>query len=236
MERYLGNVGDIIEKIAIWRVSRNCWCRGGENLTMGEIDRVEIDQAKYSTSPKGEGEIAHWLRASSIEIAWRGPMLNVGLVLPRSRGFGDSVWPFNAEMGLHRTDVWRCPLSPLGRGDSPQITILSSTYQVLSIRSATQTLTIVREEFWGNSCPRNLQNASLDINHFDYAIDPQDLLLYYGCSEAIPNIANCNATSSNNNSLSFYETSDLTPAFNKSNVKCDISVNPRTNQTTAIML
>ncbi|GFY86516.1 hypothetical protein Acr_05g0001550 [Actinidia rufa] len=81
-----------------------------------EIDRVEIDQAEYSTSPKGEGEIARWLRASSIEIAWRGPMLNVGLVLPRSRGFGDSVWHFNAKMGLHRTDVWRCPLSPLGRG------------------------------------------------------------------------------------------------------------------------
>ncbi|GFZ19886.1 RING/FYVE/PHD zinc finger superfamily protein [Actinidia rufa] len=81
-----------------------------------EIDQVEIDQAKYSTSPKGEGEIALWLRASSIEIAWRGPMLNIGLVLPRSRGFGDSVWHSNAEMGLHRTDVWRCPLSPLGRG------------------------------------------------------------------------------------------------------------------------
>ncbi|GFZ19884.1 hypothetical protein Acr_28g0005890 [Actinidia rufa] len=80
-----------------------------------EIDQVEIDQAKYSTSPKGEGEIALWLRASSIEIAWRGPMLNVGLVLPRSRGFGDSVWHSNAEMGLHRTDVWRCLLSPLGR-------------------------------------------------------------------------------------------------------------------------
>ncbi|GFZ19882.1 hypothetical protein Acr_28g0005870 [Actinidia rufa] len=83
-----------------------------------EIDQVEIDQAKYSTSPKGEGEIALWLRASSIEIAWRGPMLNIGLVLPRSRGFGDSVWHSNAEMGLHRTDVWRCPLSPLGRGFS----------------------------------------------------------------------------------------------------------------------
>ncbi|GFZ18598.1 hypothetical protein Acr_27g0003370 [Actinidia rufa] len=55
----------------------------------GRIDRilVEIDQAKYSTSPKGEEEIALWLWASSVEIAWRDSMLNVRLVLPRSRGF-----------------------------------------------------------------------------------------------------------------------------------------------------
>ncbi|GFZ08154.1 hypothetical protein Acr_19g0010910 [Actinidia rufa] len=53
---------------------------------------VEIDQAKYSTSPKGEEETTLWLWASSVEIAWRGSMLNVGLVLPRSRGFGDKVW------------------------------------------------------------------------------------------------------------------------------------------------
>ncbi|GFZ19320.1 hypothetical protein Acr_28g0000250 [Actinidia rufa] len=39
-----------------------------------------------------------------------------GLVLPRSRGFGDNVWHSNVEMELHRIDVWRCALSPLGRG------------------------------------------------------------------------------------------------------------------------
>ncbi|GFZ13028.1 hypothetical protein Acr_23g0014130 [Actinidia rufa] len=42
MERYLGDIGDIIGKIAIWR-------------------------AKYSTSPKGEEETALWLWASSYE-------------------------------------------------------------------------------------------------------------------------------------------------------------------------
>ncbi|GFY91592.1 hypothetical protein Acr_07g0017880 [Actinidia rufa] len=89
-------------------------CDGRKDRNLVEIDRVEMG-VKHSTSPKGEEEMALWLRASSIEIAWRGPMLNVGLVLPRSRGFGDSVWHSNAEMGLHRIDVWRCPLSPLGR-------------------------------------------------------------------------------------------------------------------------
>ncbi|GFZ09933.1 hypothetical protein Acr_21g0005320 [Actinidia rufa] len=62
MERYLGYVGDIIGKIAIWSVSRNClvpWRResrdGRKDRNLVEIDRVEIDRAKYSISPKGRG-------------------------------------------------------------------------------------------------------------------------------------------------------------------------------------
>ncbi|GFS30160.1 hypothetical protein Acr_00g0010510 [Actinidia rufa] len=35
--RDLGYVGDIIGEIAIWRVSRNCWCRDGENLAMSSF-------------------------------------------------------------------------------------------------------------------------------------------------------------------------------------------------------
>ncbi|GFZ03076.1 hypothetical protein Acr_15g0016840 [Actinidia rufa] len=62
---------------------------GRKDRNLVEIDQVEIDRAKYSTSPKGEEERALWLWASIMEIAWRGPMLIVGLVLPRSGGFGD---------------------------------------------------------------------------------------------------------------------------------------------------
>ncbi|GFY97470.1 hypothetical protein Acr_12g0000110 [Actinidia rufa] len=85
MERDLGDVGDMIGKIAIWR-------------------------AKYSTLPKGEEEIALWLWASSYEYSDGGSgelsgdslaRFN-GLVLPRSRGFGDSAWHSNVEMELHR--------------------------------------------------------------------------------------------------------------------------------------
>ncbi|GFY95223.1 amino acid permease family protein [Actinidia rufa] len=61
---------------------------------------VEIDQAKYSTSPKarrrqhfgsGRAHMSTLMVAlmSSVEMTWRGSMLNVGLVSPRSRGFGD---------------------------------------------------------------------------------------------------------------------------------------------------
>ncbi|GFY97586.1 lipid-binding serum glycoprotein family protein [Actinidia rufa] len=65
--------------------------RRGDQTKAITADRilVGLDRAKYSTSPKGEEETALWLWASSMEIAWRGSMLNGGLVLPRSRGFGD---------------------------------------------------------------------------------------------------------------------------------------------------
>ncbi|GFS41893.1 exocyst subunit exo70 family protein F1 [Actinidia rufa] len=91
MERYLRDVGDIIGKIAIWRVSCNCWCREGENLVMGvkieicwRLIEWNLMGVKYFTSPKGEEETALWLWASLMEIAWRGSMLSVGLVLPRA--------------------------------------------------------------------------------------------------------------------------------------------------------
>ncbi|GFY88794.1 hypothetical protein Acr_06g0007340 [Actinidia rufa] len=78
---------------------------GRKDRNLVEIDRVEIDRAKYSTSPKGEEERALWLWASSMEIAWRGPMLIVGLVLPQSRGFGDKhplgrLWATSSVMVL----------------------------------------------------------------------------------------------------------------------------------------
>ncbi|GFS39857.1 hypothetical protein Acr_00g0065300 [Actinidia rufa] len=58
---------------------------------------VEIDQAKYSTSPTGEEETTLWLWASSDEYSGGGSgelsgddlARFHGLVLPRSRGFGD---------------------------------------------------------------------------------------------------------------------------------------------------
>ncbi|GFY87962.1 hypothetical protein Acr_05g0016010 [Actinidia rufa] len=75
----------------------------------GHKDRnlVEINQAKYSTSPNGEEETTLWLWASSVEIAWRGPTLNVGLVLPRSGGFQDKhplerSWATSSVMVLGR--------------------------------------------------------------------------------------------------------------------------------------
>ncbi|GFZ00563.1 hypothetical protein Acr_14g0001980 [Actinidia rufa] len=69
---------------------------GGENITTGVKIRIcwrliewNLIGVKYFTSPKGEEETALWLWTSLMEIAWRGSMLSVGLILPRSRGFRD---------------------------------------------------------------------------------------------------------------------------------------------------
>ncbi|GFS41659.1 hypothetical protein Acr_00g0075600 [Actinidia rufa] len=109
MERYLGDVGDIIGKIVIWR-------------------------AKYSTSPKGEEETALWLWASSVEIVWRGSMLNVGLVLPRSRGFGgkqpsERSWATSFVMVLGRRTCLGRASSTAG-GNLPRGEALSSSSNV----------------------------------------------------------------------------------------------------------
>ncbi|GFS45157.1 hypothetical protein Acr_00g0094500 [Actinidia rufa] len=83
----------------------------------GKISRiyrilVEIDQAKYSTSPKSEEKTALHLRSTdecpdsgSGELSGDSLARFHGLVLPRSRGFGDNVWHSNVEMELHRIDV-----------------------------------------------------------------------------------------------------------------------------------
>ncbi|GFY83295.1 P-loop containing nucleoside triphosphate hydrolases superfamily protein [Actinidia rufa] len=89
MEVYPGDVGDLVGEIAIWRVFRNHRCRGGEDLAMGSFHVW----------------IGFWrlIRPSIL------PRLkDVGLVLPRSRGFGDIAWRSNAEMRRHQMGVWRC--------------------------------------------------------------------------------------------------------------------------------
>ncbi|GFY97468.1 hypothetical protein Acr_12g0000090 [Actinidia rufa] len=101
MERDLGDVGDMIGKIAIWRVSR---------------------QVLYL--PKGEEEIALWLWASSYEYSDGGSGELSRDSLARFNGssylgqegseiaLGILMWRWNF-IGL----VWRCPLSSLGRGN-----------------------------------------------------------------------------------------------------------------------
>ncbi|GFZ21686.1 hypothetical protein Acr_29g0008480 [Actinidia rufa] len=87
MERYLGDIGDIIGKIAIWRVSRNCWCRGGENLARGQVLYLA----------QGEEETALWLWASSYEYSDGGS----------GELSGDDLARFRAERWTRFTSVKR---------------------------------------------------------------------------------------------------------------------------------
>ncbi|KAF7134232.1 hypothetical protein RHSIM_Rhsim08G0083500 [Rhododendron simsii] len=67
-------------------------------------------------------------------------------------------------------------------GEAPVLTIESRPYRVLSINNVTYALTVARQEFWNDSCPQYLHNATLDTVHFSYAADTNDLALYYGCT------------------------------------------------------
>ncbi|THG16105.1 hypothetical protein TEA_018931 [Camellia sinensis var. sinensis] len=62
------------------------------------------------------------------------------------------------------------------QGDALRITI-QSAYRVLAIDTTTRTLTVVREEFWNNTCPTQFQNTTLDTAHFTYLSDSQNLTL-----------------------------------------------------------
>ncbi|KAI8018483.1 LEAF RUST 10 DISEASE-RESISTANCE LOCUS RECEPTOR-LIKE PROTEIN KINASE-like 2.5 [Camellia lanceoleosa] len=66
---------------------------------------------------------------------------------------------------------------------APQITILSQAYQVLEINYMTQTLMIARQDFWNSTCPKNLQNTTIDFTLFSYASNVQNLTLFFGCSQ-----------------------------------------------------
>ncbi|GFZ01681.1 hypothetical protein Acr_15g0002900 [Actinidia rufa] len=105
MERYLGDIGDIIGNDAIWRVSRHCRCREGENLVMdsfhvqigfwrvlveilSNLPRPMARRRQYPSSWRADERSD----GGSGELSGDDLARSHGLVLPRSREFGDKVW------------------------------------------------------------------------------------------------------------------------------------------------
>ncbi|KAL7221563.1 hypothetical protein ACSBR1_023508 [Camellia fascicularis] len=123
------------------------------------------------------------------------------------------------------------------QGDAPRITIRSA-YRVLAIDTTTRTLTVVREEFWNNTCPTHFQNTTLDTAHFTYLSDSQNLTLYYGCRRilasqtAIPGQLNCSVDGTNN-TISFAMTS-VTSSTNINISTCQTNVIVTVNQIEAV--
>ncbi|GFY97748.1 glucan synthase-like 4 [Actinidia rufa] len=92
------DIGDIIGKIAIWRVSCNCWCREGENLARGRGGGNTLTL----------GDLTSTLRValvSSMEMTWRDSVDSFYL---GQEGSEIKFGVLNAEMGLRRMEVWRC--------------------------------------------------------------------------------------------------------------------------------
>ncbi|GMP30984.1 hypothetical protein CsSME_00005389 [Camellia sinensis var. sinensis] len=90
------------------------------------------------------------------------------------------------------------------QGDAPLITVQTIPYRVLTIDDSRQTLKVIREELWQNSCPIELINATLDTAHCTYLSDYEDLMLYFGCQRlsanltVIPHWFDCSVDGMNN--------------------------------------
>ncbi|CAL5372496.1 unnamed protein product [Camellia sinensis] len=90
------------------------------------------------------------------------------------------------------------------QGDAPLITVQTIPYRVLTIDDSRQTLKVIREELWQNSCPTELINATLDTAHCTYLSDYEDLMLYFGCQRlsanltVIPHWFDCSVDGMNN--------------------------------------
>ena len=77
--------------------------------------------------------------------------------------------------------------------DAPWLTIQSTTYRVLDFNIREKTLTVATDEFWNNTCPSFLYNATIvdtTSSIFKYAPNTQNLILYYGCPPLSPEILN----------------------------------------------
>lgn len=84
-------------------------------------------------------------------------------------------YPF---LGGNRPDYCGHPSFKLNCQGHPLITIQTRPHRVLGIDNTAQILMAVRAEFWNNSCPADLHNATLDTTHFNYSSNTQDLMLY----------------------------------------------------------
>ncbi|GAV85556.1 Pkinase domain-containing protein/GUB_WAK_bind domain-containing protein/WAK_assoc domain-containing protein [Cephalotus follicularis] len=71
-------------------------------------------------------------------------------------------------------------------GDTPDIEIMSQSYQVLDINSESRTLKVARADYVNDLCPTFLVNTTLNLTIFNYSSDTQNLVIYYGCP-TIPN-------------------------------------------------
>ncbi|XP_057783921.1 LEAF RUST 10 DISEASE-RESISTANCE LOCUS RECEPTOR-LIKE PROTEIN KINASE-like 1.4 [Salvia miltiorrhiza] len=72
-------------------------------------------------------------------------------------------------------------LSCDGRNNATTIDIMSTTYRVLKIDQATESMRIVREDLMEGPCPKEMVNTTLDYSIFDYAASYTNFTFLYGC-------------------------------------------------------
>ncbi|XP_058227122.1 LEAF RUST 10 DISEASE-RESISTANCE LOCUS RECEPTOR-LIKE PROTEIN KINASE-like 2.1 [Rhododendron vialii] len=147
------------------------------------------------------------------------------------QGIGYPFWGANRSQSCgHPSFFLNCT------GEAPVLTIQTRPYRVLSIDNATYALTVVRQEFWNDTCPQYLYNATLDPDHFNYAADTDELVLRYGCTTLVPGnttIANQFPCLANGTEGTFgiFASAGLTTMLNFTTVSCNTSVSVLVNST-----
>ncbi|KAH7842940.1 hypothetical protein Vadar_010874 [Vaccinium darrowii] len=150
------------------------------------------------------------------------------------QGIGYPFW------GANRPQACGHPSFSLNcTGDAPVLTIETRPYRVLAIDNTTYTLKVVREEFWDNSCPQNLYNATLDTSVFYYTSDTENLVLSYGCTSSSPSITipgqfSCLANGTSG-TFGIYSSTSVTAGMANipTGVTCNTSVMMRVDSTEA---
>ncbi|XP_062107422.1 LEAF RUST 10 DISEASE-RESISTANCE LOCUS RECEPTOR-LIKE PROTEIN KINASE-like 1.4 [Humulus lupulus] len=70
-------------------------------------------------------------------------------------------------------------------GEAPELTIDSFDHRVIEIKSDERKLTVVRDEYWNNTCSDDRKTATLNTALFRYGVDTQNLTLYYRCPSSV---------------------------------------------------
>ncbi|GAB4827917.1 hypothetical protein Ancab_034801 [Ancistrocladus abbreviatus] len=69
-------------------------------------------------------------------------------------------------------------------GDHLEISIMRQKFYVIDIHVISHTLTLAREDYYYNYCPRNFINTTVNFTLFHYTPTDVNITLYYGCSPA----------------------------------------------------
>lgn len=70
-------------------------------------------------------------------------------------------------------------------GEIPTIKIGNINYRILEINPETQILRITREDLFGDVCPQEFVNTTIDSQIFEFASDYVNLTIQYGCPQQL---------------------------------------------------
>ncbi|KAG2667468.1 hypothetical protein I3760_15G116600 [Carya illinoinensis] len=123
------------------------------------------------------------------------------------------------------------------KNEYPVLQFEDLKFRVLNFNQNTNNMTIARMDLWGNLCPEENLNTSLNYTLYDYTSTVQNLTLFYDCSPAVPipvdNRFECSPGAWNING--YFVNDTLLSALNLSEINqlCDATVQVPIFKTTA---